>query len=69
MTVTVTLTLSLTLRFEWWMLEEAKERNPGILTMGLSWSVPGWVSGARSNVTNWDRVDFWTDDNVEYHVR
>ena len=29
--------------FEWWLLREARRRNPRILTYGLLWGMPGWV--------------------------
>jgi len=31
--------------YEWWLLQEAKKRNPEIKTYGLSWAFPGWVGG------------------------
>ena len=27
--------------YEWWVINEAKKRNPAIKTFGLSWGVPG----------------------------
>jgi galactosylceramidase len=36
--------------YEWWLLKEAKIRNPAIRTYGLPWNFPGWVgSGSSSN--------------------
>ena len=29
--------------YEFWLLEEAKKRNPEIVTYALSWAVPAWV--------------------------
>ena len=29
--------------YEWWLLSEAKKRNPNIKTYGLPWAYPGWV--------------------------
>ena len=29
--------------YEWFILQEALKRNPGIITYGLSWGVPGWI--------------------------
>eukprot|EP00929_Paragymnodinium_shiwhaense_P033046 TRINITY_DN18221_c0_g1_i3.p1 TRINITY_DN18221_c0_g1~~TRINITY_DN18221_c0_g1_i3.p1 ORF type:complete len:638 (-),score=79.47 TRINITY_DN18221_c0_g1_i3:71-1939(-) len=40
--------------WEWWLLEEAKKRNPEIVTYGLSWGVPGWVGDGH----------FLTKDNI-----
>ena len=30
--------------YEWWLLKEAKKRNPNIITYGLPWAFPGWIS-------------------------
>ncbi|AEV87060.1 galactosylceramidase [Actinoplanes sp. SE50] len=29
--------------YEWWIMEEAKRRNPSIKLMGLPWGAPGWI--------------------------
>jgi hypothetical protein len=29
--------------YEWWIMEEAKRRNPAIQLMGLPWGAPGWI--------------------------
>jgi len=29
--------------YEWWLLTEAKKRNPNIKVCGLAWAFPGWV--------------------------
>ncbi len=29
--------------YEWWLLEQARARNPDIKTYALSWAVPYWV--------------------------
>ena len=33
--------LNCTRGYEWWVVNEAKKRNPAIKTFGLSWGVPG----------------------------
>ncbi|XP_064598743.1 galactocerebrosidase-like [Liolophura sinensis] len=39
--------------YEWWLMVEAKKRNPDILLYGLPWSFPGWVGqGTDSPYTN-----------------
>jgi len=45
--------------YEWWLLEEARKRNPMIITDVLSWAVPKWVGNDT----------FYSDDNIEYHVK
>ena len=29
--------------YEWWLMTEAKKRNPQIKLYGLPWAFPGWV--------------------------
>nr|XP_035961925.1 galactocerebrosidase isoform X4 [Halichoerus grypus] len=29
--------------YEWWLMKEAKKRNPNIILMALPWSFPGWL--------------------------
>src|SRR5688572_19971227 len=29
--------------YQWWIMEEAKRRNPNIQLMGLPWGAPGWI--------------------------
>src|SRR5438067_1498444 len=29
--------------YEWWLMEQAKTRNPGIKLVGLPWGAPGWI--------------------------
>ncbi len=43
------------LGFEWWLMEEAKKRNPEIQLYALAWGTPGWVGDT-----------FWTDDTIDY---
>jgi len=35
--------------YEWWVLTEAKKRNPNIKTYGLPWAYPGWVGGPEQS--------------------
>ncbi len=32
--------------YEWWLMKEAKLRNPDIKLYGLPWAFPGWVGSA-----------------------
>ncbi|CAB9518738.1 galactosylceramidase [Seminavis robusta] len=41
--------LNLSRGYEWWLLKEAKKRNPHILTYGLPWAFPGWVTDDVKN--------------------
>lgn len=41
--------------YEWWLMAEAKKRNPDILLYGLAWAYPQWVTcapGTMENCTN-----------------
>ena len=31
--------------YEWWLMEQAQERNPNIVFYGLQWAAPSWVGG------------------------
>ncbi|XP_035689749.1 galactocerebrosidase-like [Branchiostoma floridae] len=34
--------------YEWWLMREAKKRNPSIKLYGLPWAFPGWVGGGEA---------------------
>ncbi|XP_056446976.1 galactocerebrosidase isoform X2 [Gadus chalcogrammus] len=34
--------------YEWWLMKEAKKRNPNITLIGLPWAFPGWVGHGRN---------------------
>lgn len=34
--------------YEWWLMREAKKRNPNITLIGLPWAFPGWVGNGES---------------------
>jgi hypothetical protein len=42
--------------FEWWLMKEAKARNPQIKLYGLLWGAPGWVK-------------LWSDQQVTYILK
>jgi hypothetical protein len=44
--------------YEFWLLVEAKKRNPAIKTYGLSWGVPFWIGNGS----------YYSDDNIQYHL-
>ncbi len=35
--------------YEWWLMKEAKLRNPSIELWGLPWAFPGWIDATQSN--------------------
>jgi len=42
--------------YEWWLMKEAKQRNPGILLDCLAWGAPYWVGGG----------EFYSQDMADY---
>ena len=45
---------------KWWLMKEAKQRNPDVQLYGLSWAVPGWVGNGSY---------YEGDDNINYHLK
>jgi hypothetical protein len=45
--------------YEWWLMEQAKARNPNIKLGALSWGAPGWIGGGN----------FWSTDMITYLVK
>ncbi|HZC72689.1 MAG TPA: discoidin domain-containing protein [Jatrophihabitans sp.] len=44
--------------YEWWLMEQAKARNPNIALSALAWGAPGWVGDGKQTV--------WTDHFIDY---
>lgn len=42
--------------YMWWVMAEAKRRNPALSLDATSWSAPAWVG------------NFWSDDMVDYYI-
>ena len=51
--------LDYTRGYTWWILREAKKRNPQLSLDAAAWSAPGWVGNP----------DFWTQDSADYLVK
>ncbi len=45
--------------YEWWLIREAKTRNPDITLDGVAWGAPGWIGGGN----------FWSTDMQNYYVK
>jgi hypothetical protein len=43
--------------YEWWLMQQAKLRNPNIKLYGLEWGAPGWFNGG-----------FYSTDNTQYII-
>lgn len=44
--------------YTWWVLREAKRRNPRLTLDAAAWSAPGWIGGGN----------FWSADAADYYV-
>src|SRR5690349_24365 len=44
--------------YEWWLMEQAKSRNPNIKLYGLAWGAPGWIGNGT----------FFSTDMINYYV-
>ena len=59
--------------YTWWVLREAKKRNPKLSLDGTAWSAPGWVGHGPSLATGKQvfggDAHFWTQDTVDYYVK
>jgi len=42
--------------YEWWLMSEARKRNPKIVLDTLAWGAPGWIGGGN----------FYSDDMANY---
>jgi galactosylceramidase len=42
--------------YEWWLMEEARKRNPLVVLDATAWSAPGWVGNGN----------FWSQDTADY---
>ena len=45
--------------FEWWLMEQAKARNPGIALDCVAWGAPGWIGNGN----------YWSADMIDYYIK
>jgi galactosylceramidase len=45
--------------YEWWLMREARKRNPDLALDACAWGCPGWVGGGN----------FWSQDMCDYYVK
>ena len=45
--------------YEWWLMVEAKKRNPALTLDACAWGCPGWVGNNN----------FWSQDMCDYYVK
>lgn len=58
--------------YEWWLMKEAKQRNPNITLIGLPWAFPGWVGNGSKWPYNFpditaNYVVSWVIGAKQYH--
>ncbi len=51
--------------YEWWLMEQARARNPHIKFYGLQWGAPGWFQLSPDIDPN---KNFWSHDNITYLI-
>ena len=53
--------------YEWWLMEQAKARNPNIKLYGLAWGAPGWIGTTGAPVYD-PNNPIWSQDMVNYYI-
>ena len=51
--------LNCTRGYEFWLMREAKRRNPSVVTWGLPWGAPGWIN---------NQTGYYGPDLITYQV-
>ncbi|MFD8718002.1 NPCBM/NEW2 domain-containing protein [Streptomyces sp. NPDC059629] len=49
--------------YEWWLMEQAKKRNPNLELYGLAWGAPGWIGNTDNSPGG---GHFWSQDTIDY---
>ncbi len=55
--------------YEWWLMKEAKKRNPDIVLDILQWGAPGWIGDRQPGSHRPIRERFYSQDNADFVVR
>ncbi|WP_081724705.1 family 16 glycoside hydrolase [Asticcacaulis sp. YBE204] len=58
--------------YMWWILKEAKKRNPKLSLDGTAWSAPGWIGDAGEHFDKIGKngnVEFFSQDAVDYYIK
>ena len=45
--------------YEWWLMEQAKARNPNIKLVALAWGAPAWVGNGN----------YWSQEMIDYIIK
>ena len=51
---------------EWWLMVEAKKRNPDIKLFTLAWTAPGWIGDGTRGPES--QGGYYSQDNIKYHL-
>lgn len=58
--------------YTWWVMKEAKRRNPALSLDGTAWSAPGWI-GTRGTLyprqLEQGDVRFFSNDAINYYIK
>jgi galactosylceramidase len=55
--------------YEWWLMKEAKKRNPDIVLDILQWGAPAWIGDSKPGANRSIRERFYSQDNADFIVR
>ena len=55
--------------YEWWLMEQAKKRNPDVKLYGLAWGAPGWFDGGYWSQDSIDYLVDWLDCAKQHHLK
>lgn len=58
--------------YMWWILQEAKKRNPRLSLDGTAWSAPGWIGDGGNHFDKIGKngnVEFFSPDAVDYYIK
>ena len=54
--------------YEWWLMKEAKRRNPGIVLDILQWGAPPWIGDQVPGLHQPKNRRFYSQDNADFIV-
>ena len=54
--------------YEWWLMEQARKRNPDIKLWGLQWGAPGWVGSSVYTSTDIGYLMSWLGCAHQHHL-
>ena len=60
--------------YEWWLMKEAKARNPAIKLYTLAWTAPAWIGQADNATAAANKAKglpggYYSQNNIDYHLK